>query len=103
MLGLASVAVAPWAPLPVAKETASAPRVHAAAPVLLGLVGLMMFVETAAFEVPLAPAIANAALIMVASTLVPIPPLDGSYLSKAGLLTGAGLVGAAVLTGLALM
>jgi cellulose synthase operon protein C len=98
--GLATAVVAPWAPLPVARTTGDAPRVHAAAPVALALVGVVLFVESVAFQVPLTRSLAEAALIMVASTLVPVGPLDGAKLGKAGLLAGAGVVGAAVLVGL---
>lgn len=92
--------VAPWAPFPVARTTDDAPRVHAAAPVALALVGVVLFVESVAFQVPLTRSLAQAALIMVASTLVPVGPLDGAKLGTTGLLAGAGVVGAAVLVGL---
>jgi cellulose synthase operon protein C len=98
--GMATAVVAPWAPLPVARTTDDAPWVHAAAPVALALVGVVLFVESVAFQVPLTRSLADAALIMVASTLVPVGPLDGAKLGKAGLLAGAGVVGAAFLVGL---
>ena len=50
---------------------------------------------------PLARALGTAALIMVASVLVPVEPLDGGKLGKAGLVAGAGVLGAAVLLALA--
>lgn len=40
---------------------------------------------------------------MVASALVPVGPLDGAHLGRAGLVAGTGLLGAVVLTGLALV
>jgi tetratricopeptide (TPR) repeat protein len=95
--GMVTAVVAPWAPLPVARTSDDAPRVHAAAPVALALMGVVLFVESVAFQVPLTRSLAQAALIMVASTLVPVGPLDGAKLGKAGLLAGAGVVGAAVL------
>jgi tetratricopeptide (TPR) repeat protein len=98
--GLATAVVAPWAPLPVARTTDDAPRVHAAAPVALALMGVVLFVESAAFQVPLIRSLADAALIMVASALVPVGPLDGAKLGRTGLLAGAGVVGVAVLVGL---
>ncbi|GLZ00015.1 hypothetical protein Acsp02_72670 [Actinoplanes sp. NBRC 103695] len=112
--GLATCWVAPWAPLPVittgpvspvedGTPAASPPRAHAALPVLLGLVAIVLFVESAAFGAPVVQALANAALVMVASALVPVGPLDGAHLNRAGLLAGTGLLGAAVLTGLALI
>jgi cellulose synthase operon protein C len=100
VFGMATAVVAPWAPLPVVRTTDDAPRVHAAAPVALALMGVVLFVESAAFQVPLTRSLAQAALIMVASTLVPVGPLDGAKLGKTGLLAGAGVVGAAVLVGL---
>ena len=84
--GMATAVVAPWAPLPVARTTDDAPRVHTAAPVALALMGVMLFIESAAFQVPLTRSLAEAALIMVASALVPVGPLDGAKLGKAGLL-----------------
>ena len=41
--------------------------------------------------------------VMVASALVPVGPLDGAKLGKAGLLAGAGVVGVAVLVGLGIV
>jgi cellulose synthase operon protein C len=98
--GMATAVVAPWAPLPVARTTDDAPRVHAAAPVALSLVGVVLFVESVALQVPLTRSLAEAALIMVASILVPVGPLDGAKLGRTGLLAGAGVVGAALLVGL---
>jgi hypothetical protein len=40
---------------------------------------------------------------MAASTLLPIGPLDGAHLGKAGIVTGAGVVGGALLVGLGLI
>ena len=45
----------------------------------------------------------SAALIMAASTLLPVGPLDGAHLGKAGIVTGAGVVGGALLFGLGLI
>jgi cellulose synthase operon protein C len=101
--GMATAVVAPWAPLPVVRTRDDVPRVYAAAPVALALVGVVLFVESVAFQVPLTRSLAEAALIMVASTLVPVGPLDGAKLGKAGMLAGAGVVGAAVLVGLGVM
>lgn len=119
--GVASAVVAPWAPLPVVRGNPGAGpgpgdpgagpgggnpgagRVHAAAPVALGLIAVVLFVESAVFAVPVARSLANAAVIMVASTLIPVPPLDGAQLTGAGLLAGAGAVGATVLLGLAVV
>jgi tetratricopeptide (TPR) repeat protein len=101
--GMATAVVAPWAPLPVARMTDDSPRVHAAAPVALALMGVVLFVESAALQVPLTRSLADAAMIMVASALVPVGPLDGAKLGTAGLLAGAGVVGTAVLVGLGVL
>lgn len=101
--GMATAVVAPWAPLPVVHTKDDVPRMHAAAPVALSLVGVALFVESAAFQVPLTRSLAAAALIMVASVLVPVGPLDGAKLGRTGLLAGAGVVGAAVLLGLGVL
>ncbi|MCY1142794.1 tetratricopeptide repeat protein [Actinoplanes sp. Pm04-4] len=98
--GAVTAVLAPWAPLPVIRPAATAPRVHAAAPLALGLAGMTLYVEAAAFPVPIVRALATAAVIMVASLLVPVAPLDGAQLSRAGLLAGAGALGAVVLLGL---
>jgi tetratricopeptide (TPR) repeat protein len=100
VFGALTCAFTPWAPLPVAKPASPVVRVHVAAPVVLGVIGLVLFLETAAFEVPVVRSLAVAALVMVASVLVPVAPLDGAQVDKVGLLAGAGLLGAAVLTGL---
>ncbi|TCO41031.1 TPR repeat protein [Kribbella antiqua] len=101
-VGVATAPLAPWAPLPViranrdiSKDASS--RIHATAPIALAIVGIILSVESSAFEVPLSRSLGTAALIMAASTLLPVAPLDGASLGKTGLVAGAGLVGAAVL------
>lgn len=98
--GVVTAVVAAWAPMPVIRPASTTTRAHAAAPVLLGLIGLVLFAESAALGVPLVRSLATAALVMVASVLVPIAPLDGAQITKAGVFAGAGLLGAAVLLGL---
>jgi Zn-dependent protease len=49
---------------------------------------------------PLLQSLAVAALIMAASALLPIGPLDGAHVGKKGVLASAGIVGAALLVGL---
>ncbi|MGK5680227.1 hypothetical protein [Actinoplanes sp. URMC 104] len=60
----------------------------------------MLFVEAAAFATPVVGALAAAAIVMLASVLVPVTPLDGAHLNRISLLTGAGLLGTTVLLGL---
>lgn len=47
VFGMVSVAVAAWAPLPVVRGTPAVTRVHAAAPVTLGLVGTVVLLGLA--------------------------------------------------------
>jgi cellulose synthase operon protein C len=94
----------PWAPLPVISEDGpDDPRLHLAAPVALATFSLLLFVESAWLHTPVTQSWAVAALIMAASTLLPIGPLDGAHLGKAGIVTGAGVVGGALLVGLGLI
>ena len=73
--GMVTAAVAPWAPLPVIRPESRSPRVHAVAPVLLAGIGLVLFVEAAAFGMPVIRMLATAVLVTVASLLVPVAPL----------------------------
>lgn len=119
--GLATASIgAPWAPLPVIRTPAAPPPgveqheaetvesgdaavkrnaalVHAAAPITLGVLALVLFVETAWLGVPLTRGWAVAALIMTASTMLPIEPLDGAGLSKRGTIGSIPVLAAALL------
>lgn len=92
-----------WAPLPVLGERAG-PRLHWAAPVALAIVALPLVLLTAWFDVPLARSLAAAALVMAASLLTPVKPVDGGALAATGG-TAAGLaaIGLAVLLVLGLV
>jgi tetratricopeptide (TPR) repeat protein len=98
-------AVAPGegAAAPAAPERSSATRVHAAAPLTLGVLSAVLFAEAAWFDVPITHSWAVAALVMTASTLLPVEPLDGARTGKAGLVGGLGVVGAALLVTLGLV
>jgi cellulose synthase operon protein C len=94
----------PWAPLPVVRVAGKdSRRVHAAAPVTLAVLSALLFVESAWLHTPLTGSWAVAALIMSASVLLPVGPLDGARLGKAGVLTATGVLGGAVLVGLGLI
>ena len=80
-----------WTPLPVVREGAKA-RVHWAAPVALAAIAIPLVIFTAWLDVPLARAVATAALVMAASVLTPIKPVDGGAIAAAGG-TAAGLTG----------
>jgi tetratricopeptide (TPR) repeat protein len=123
VIGVAAGAVGfPWAPLPVVArhraepehdgEVATPPvtvaarddtRLHLAAPLALAAAALVLFLESALMRTPLSEAWAVAALIMCASLLLPVGPLDGSHLGKAGVAVSAGVIGTALLFGLGLI
>jgi tetratricopeptide (TPR) repeat protein len=82
-----------WAPLPVLRK--AGPRVHWAAPVALACIALPLVTMTAWLGIPLTRALAASALIMAASLLTPIKPVDGGAIAAAGG-TAAGLTGLAL-------
>ena len=79
------------------------PLLHLAAPITLAALSLMLFVESAWLHTSITQAWAVAALIMSASTLLPVGPLDGAHVGKAGVIAAAGVVGGALLIGLGLI
>jgi cellulose synthase operon protein C len=89
-VGLAAAGV-PWAPLPVLTQ-AHRMRVHVAAPVLLMGMTVAFLAEAVWLEVPLTRSLATVTLVMAASTLVPVPPLDGGRMDKRGLVVSIGVV-----------
>lgn len=94
----------PWAPLPfVRADGKDKPRLHLVAPILLATLSLLLFVESAWLHTPIAQAWAVASLIMAASTLLPVGPLDGAHVGKAGIAPAAGIAGGALLVGLGLI
>jgi hypothetical protein len=103
--GLATGAIGlPWAPLPVVRtDGEDNPRLHLAAPITLAALSLTLFGESAWLHTPITQAWAVAALIMSASTLLPIGPLDGAHVGKAGVPAAAGVMGGALLVGLGLI
>ena len=76
---------------------------HLAAPLILTVLGLVLFVESVWLEIPLSHSLAVASLITAASTLLPVGPLDGSKIGHAGLIASMGVIGAALLVGLGLV
>ncbi|SFU08608.1 hypothetical protein SAMN05660657_05543 [Geodermatophilus amargosae] len=78
-------------------------RLHLAAPLTLAGLALVLFLESALLRTPLSEAWAVAALVMCASLLLPVGPLDGTHLGKAGVAVSAGVIGAALLFGLGLI
>ncbi|MGY1692503.1 hypothetical protein [Geodermatophilus sp. SYSU D01105] len=76
---------------------------HLAAPLTLAGVALVLFLESAWTRAPLPQAWAVAALVMCASVLLPVGPLDGAHLGKAGVAVSAGVIGTALLFALGLL
>jgi tetratricopeptide (TPR) repeat protein len=87
-----------WAPLPVARTSRAAPAVHWIGPVLTGATALCLLVLSAWLSIPSTRGLAAAALVMTASLLTPIEPLDGGVVAKgpAGIAAGVAVAGAAV-------
>ena len=106
-LGLVTGAIGlPWASLPVVRadgEDSLKVKVHLAAPITLAALSALLFIESAWQHTPVTESWAVAALIMSASTLLPVGPLDGAQLGKAGILAATGVLGGALLVGLGLI
>jgi len=113
-LGLVTGAVGlPWAPLPVVRDNGedsdkvgqdnNKVKVHLAAPIALAALSALLFVESVSLHTPVPASWAVAALIMSASTLLPVGPLDGAQLGKTGILAATGVLGGALLVGLGLI
>lgn len=99
--GLATGAAGfPWAPLPVVKARDAAARLYLAAPVVLAVAALLLFMQSAWLRTPLTEAWALAALTMSASLLLPIDPLDGAHTGKTGIAATAAVVATALLVAL---
>jgi len=111
--GLAAGALGlPWAPLPVVRthgkevkrtHRKEVKKIHLAAPITLALLGGLLLGESAWLRTPLTQSWAVAALIMSASTLLPVGPLDGAQIGKEGVLAAAGLAGGALLVSLGII
>ena len=96
-LGVSAVGV-PWAPLPVTRETPESASVHRAAPLALALLGLALTLLGAWLHVPLTRALAVVALVIAASLLTPVKPIDGGLVgSKGGAAAGLGALALAAL------
>lgn len=95
----------PWAPLPIAETERPEPRVHLVGPVVSAATGLVLLILSAWLHVPLTRSLGIAAIIMAASMLTPVKPLDGGQMAGAtGALTaGAALGGTALLVALGLL
>jgi tetratricopeptide (TPR) repeat protein len=103
LVGVASAFVGiPWAPMPVAEPSAPAPHVHRAGPIAAALCGLALLALGMLLDVPLARSLGVAAVVLAASMLTPVDPLDGARMNggSAAVTAGLALAGTA---GLALL
>jgi tetratricopeptide (TPR) repeat protein len=73
-----------WVPLPFVSAPGEDMRLRRAAPAAAGLLGIALVGLAAWLDIPITRALATAALVMAASLLTPIAPLDGSMIAKAG-------------------
>ena len=105
VLGLVTGAIGlPWAALPVVRTDGDDNRrLHLTAPLTLAGLSSLLFVESAWLYTPITQAWAVAALIMSASTLLPVGPLDGAHVGTAGIAAAVGIAGGALLVGLGLI
>ncbi|MGA2011703.1 MAG: tetratricopeptide repeat protein [Solirubrobacteraceae bacterium] len=103
-LGLAIVGLS-WAPLPVLRAPGNATRLHWAAPTAAGALALALLLLATWLDVPVARNLGAAALVMTASLLTPVKPLDGATISaaSAGTLPSIAVLGTAVLLLLGLL
>ena len=105
LVGVAGAAVGvPWAPLPVAEPDEPAPSVHRDGPIAAGSIGLALLILNALLQVPVTQALGVAAVVMAASMLTPVAPLDGAKMTGGATAATAGLAvaGTAVLVVLGL-
>lgn len=88
-----------WSPLPVARARGRAEIVHWAAPVALLLLALALLLLAVWLQVPVTRSLGAVALVMAASTLTPVKPLDGATLTekRAGHVPGIVVLGTALL------
>lgn len=88
-----------WSPLPVARARGRAETVHWAAPVALLLLALALLLLAVWLQVPVTRSLGAAALVMTASMLTPVKPLDGATLTekRAGHVPGIVVLGTALL------
>jgi hypothetical protein len=75
-----------WAPLPVADTSREARVVHWIGPLAAALTGIVLLALGIWLAVPATTSLGTVGLVMAASLLVPIKPLDGGFLGE-GVLT----------------
>ncbi len=89
-LGAAALGFA-WAPLPVASTDTDAPSVHWIGPIVSTALACALLIPSVLLEVPIARTLAGTALVMAASMLIPVKPLDGGVVTQGKAGTGASL------------
>jgi hypothetical protein len=90
-----------WVPLPFIRTSENDARLSRAAPAAAGVIAVALIAMTAWLDIPLTRALAVAALIVAASMLTPVKPLDGAAIAKAG--TAGAALGVLTLGALALL
>lgn len=87
-------------PLPVASTSKPLPSLHWVGPALAGGVALVLLLLAAGLQIPVARSLGEASLVMAASMLTPIQPLDGAAVARgsAGLAASTALLGVGVLS-----
>jgi tetratricopeptide (TPR) repeat protein len=94
-----TLAGAGWAPLPVARAPGAATGVHWAGPTAVAALAIVLLILATAFNVGLTRSLGAAGLVMAASLLTPVAPIDGATVSTTavGALPSLAVLGAAVL------
>jgi tetratricopeptide (TPR) repeat protein/Zn-dependent protease len=91
-VGLATALLgAAWAPLPVAKTDRDVAEVHWVGPCISAAISACLLLLSVLLEVPIARTLGGVALVMTASMLVPIKPLDGGVVAEGETGKAAGL------------
>ena len=78
-------------------------RIHLASVTVMAVLAALLLLEVAWLQVPLTKAAAVAALTMTASMLLPLRPMDGAALGKAGAFVGVATIAAALFVALGLL
>jgi hypothetical protein len=94
-----------WSPLPVARTHRKAMNVHWAGPAAVGTLALALLLLAAWLDVPVTRSLGAAGLVMAASLLTPIKPIDGATISSTakGALPGVAVLGTAVMMAVGLL
>jgi tetratricopeptide (TPR) repeat protein len=88
-----------WSPLPVARAPGEARVVHWSGPTAVAALAIVLLILATAFNVGLTRSLGAAGLVMAASLLTPVTPIDGATVSTTavGALPSLAVLGAAVL------